>query len=43
MTDDLYRREFLDRISGEMKQTFERRTGYPALLADEDAADGPPG
>ena len=43
MTDDLYRREFLDRITGEMKQTFERRAEYLALLAERDGskpADG---
>jgi MFS family permease len=31
MTDDLYRREFLDRITDEMKQTFARRAAYLAL------------
>jgi hypothetical protein len=31
MTDDLYRREFLDRITDEMKQTFARRSEYLAL------------
>jgi 2-polyprenyl-6-methoxyphenol hydroxylase-like FAD-dependent oxidoreductase len=31
MTDDLYRREFLDRITDEMKETFARRSEYLAL------------
>lgn len=31
MTDDLYRREFLDRITDEMKETFTRRSEYLAL------------
>ena len=31
MTDDLYRREFLDRITDEMKATFERRSEYLRL------------
>jgi hypothetical protein len=31
MTDDLYRREFLDRITDEMKQTFARRAEYLEL------------
>jgi hypothetical protein len=32
LTDDLYRREFLDRITIEMKSTFTRRAEYLALL-----------
>jgi hypothetical protein len=36
MTDDLYRREFLDRITDEMKQTFTRRAEYLALRERRD-------
>ncbi|MBN8866593.1 MAG: hypothetical protein J0H98_03470 [Solirubrobacterales bacterium] len=32
LTDDLYRREFLSRITDEMKQTFVRRVAYLKLL-----------
>ncbi len=32
LTDDLYRREFLNRITDEMKQTFVRRAEYLKLL-----------
>ncbi|MCB0870591.1 MAG: hypothetical protein KDB52_07155 [Solirubrobacterales bacterium] len=32
LTDDLYRREFLNQITDEMKQTFVRRTAYLKLL-----------
>lgn len=32
LTDDLYRREFLTRITDEMKQTFVRRTAYLKLI-----------
>ena len=32
LTDDLYRREFLSRITDEMKQTFVRRIEYLKLL-----------
>lgn len=35
LTDDLYRREFLDRITIEMKSTFTRRAEYLALLEAE--------
>lgn len=31
LTDDLYRREFLDRITDDMKVTFEKRAEYLAL------------
>jgi hypothetical protein len=40
LTDDLYRREFLDRITDEMKQTFARRTEYLALVAKDQGAGG---
>jgi hypothetical protein len=36
LTDDLYRREFLDRITEEMKRTFARRSEYLALLEERD-------
>ena len=32
LTDDLYRKEFLSRITDEMKQTFVRRAEYLKLL-----------
>lgn len=34
LTDDLYRREFLSRITDEMKQTFVRRAEYLKLLGN---------
>jgi hypothetical protein len=37
LTDNLYRREFLDRITEDMKRTFARRAAYLALLADREA------
>lgn len=39
LTDDLYRREFLTRITNEMKRTFTRRTAYLELL-DRPGAGG---
>jgi hypothetical protein len=42
LTDDLYRREFLDRITIEMKSTFTRRAEYLALLEAE-PPEGSPG
>jgi hypothetical protein len=42
LTDNLYRREFLDRITEEMKRTFARRSEYLALLeAQPDDGDRP--
>lgn len=32
LTDDLYRKEFLNQITDEMKETFARRTEYLRLL-----------
>ena len=32
LTDDLYRKEFLNQITDEMKETFIRRTEYLKLL-----------
>lgn len=40
LTDDLYRREFLTRITDEMKLTFTRRTAYLELLHSD--GDGGP-
>jgi len=40
LTDDLYRREFLSRITDEMNLTFTRRTAYLELL--EGTAEGRP-
>jgi hypothetical protein len=37
LTDDLYRREFLSRITDEMKQTFVRRAEYLNLLARKES------
>ena len=41
LTDDLYRREFLDRITDEMKQTFARRSEYLALVGEDQGTGGP--
>jgi hypothetical protein len=41
MTDDLYRREFLDRITDEMKRTFTSRAGYLALRRRRARPGGP--
>ncbi len=41
LTDDLYRREFLDRITDEMKQTFAHRSEYLALVGEDEGAGGP--
>ena len=39
MTDDLYRREFLDRITDEMKATFAQRAEYLDLLKQQDGSE----
>lgn len=40
LTDDLYRREFLTRITDEMKRTFTRRAAYLALVRTGTAETG---
>jgi hypothetical protein len=41
LTDEVYRREFLDELTAEMSDTFRARTAYLGLRGSEPAAPPP--